>query len=180
MSLDSYLRSKEALLAQTDAKTWVGALFENNTLELFKKEIGASNYFWSFPSQGLVTRKRKIDELDAELKTQEKRLKEFNAAWQTSEVGREESAERDKTLATLATAESEHQSLIAELQLYKDNDPEVLAKKVKLAEVAKSAAIRWTDNIHTLISFARDKYGVERGQLLASAELEEGDLEDIE
>ncbi|KXS12464.1 meiotic nuclear division protein 1 [Gonapodya prolifera JEL478] len=144
------------------------------------EKIGASNYFWSFPSQVLATRKRKIDDFESELGTHEKRLKELEASIEAAQVGREDTEERKEALRMLTEAQSESNSLLVELRLYKDNDPEVLAKKVKLTAIAKSSAIRWTDNIHTVLSFASRKFGVAKEALLAASEIEEKDILDVE
>ncbi|CAG8776908.1 15303_t:CDS:2, partial [Acaulospora colombiana] len=86
-------------------------------------KIGTSNYYWSFPSSALQSRRIKIEELTEEIK----KLKEKNADLQSNiekaSDGREESADRASLLKELAETESKRANHKKELDHYREHDP---------------------------------------------------------
>ncbi|XP_068961679.1 meiotic nuclear division protein 1 homolog [Petaurus breviceps papuanus] len=104
------------------------------------ERIGTSNYFWAFPSKALHARKRKLETLSTQ----------------------EERASLSKNLASLR---QQKEQLKAELEKYKDCDPEVVEEMRQATKVAKDAANRWTDNIFTIKSWAKRKFGFEESKI---------------
>ncbi|ORX97534.1 meiotic nuclear division protein 1 [Basidiobolus meristosporus CBS 931.73] len=128
------------------------------------EKIGTSNYFWSFPSTALQSRKRKIDDLTDELQSLTKKHEELQKGIEEASAGRENSDDRGEKLAKLAEAESLKESNLKELQKFRDCDPALLETKAKAADVAKEAANRWTENIFILQSYCCNKFNIERSE----------------
>ncbi|KAJ1908822.1 Meiotic nuclear division protein 1, partial [Tieghemiomyces parasiticus] len=122
------------------------------------EKIGTSNYFWSFPSAALNSRKRKVDDLEAELEQLTKRNEEIKKSIATAQDGREDTDSRTELLATLAELEQRNEEDKLELQKFRECDPVLLQAKDKASAVAKDAANRWTDNIFTVQAYCRDKF----------------------
>jgi len=72
--------------------------------------------------------------------------------------GREETEERQAALAELNDLKSKKSALEAEIQKYKDNDPEVLDKMKEEIATAVDSANRWTDNVFAIHSWIKRKF----------------------
>lgn len=48
---------------------------------------------------------------------------------------------------------------------FSDADPEVIAQMTKKAKTMKEGANTWTDNINSLKTYSRDKFGIEESAL---------------
>ncbi|KAL1916795.1 uncharacterized protein VTP21DRAFT_5499 [Calcarisporiella thermophila] len=128
------------------------------------EKIGTSNYYWSFPSTALQTRKVKIEQLKQELEREQLRSKELQETIEKATQGREESEDRVQKLEELAQAESLRRRNLDELKEYKDNDPTLWEAKEKAAQIAKEGANRWTENVWTLQSYCFNKFNMERSR----------------
>ncbi|RIA86348.1 meiotic nuclear division protein 1 [Glomus cerebriforme] len=125
-------------------------------------KIGTSNYFWSFPSSALQSRRTKIEVLTQELQ----KLKEKNAELQSNigvaYGGREESDDRAvllKKVAELETTNKKHQENLAR---FRECDPTLLEAKENHANIALECGNRWTENIFILQSYCSNKFNIER------------------
>lgn len=123
--------------------------------------IGTSNYFWAFPSKASQVRKRKIQDLAKALEESEKKRVSLEKTVAKSTVGKEESDDRTQLLQTLAEKESENSRLDAELERYRECDPEVLEGMKAETLVAKEATNRWTDNVFSIKSWCKRKFSLE-------------------
>ena len=72
--------------------------------------------------------------------------------------GREESDERTELLEELTSLKEKKASLEAEIQKYKDSDPELIETLKKEIELSKQSANRWTENIFSLHSWIQKKF----------------------
>ncbi|XP_039240592.1 meiotic nuclear division protein 1 homolog isoform X3 [Pipra filicauda] len=102
--------------------------------------IGTSNYFWAFPSKALHARKRKLEELESQ-------------------------AERSALMEELAALRQKKEQLKAEIDKYRECDPDVVEEMRQTNKVAKEAANRWTDNIFSIKSWAKRKFGFEESRI---------------
>ncbi|KAJ1981768.1 Meiotic nuclear division protein 1 [Dimargaris xerosporica] len=125
------------------------------------EKIGTSNYFWSFPSAALKSRKRKIDDLEANLQQLVQKNEELQASIAAATDGREETDERAELLKQLSEIENKHTANKQELDKFRECDPVLLQAKERAANKAKDAANRWTDNIFILQSYCVNKFGVD-------------------
>ncbi|XP_038059612.1 meiotic nuclear division protein 1 homolog [Patiria miniata] len=123
--------------------------------------IGTSNYFWAFPSKASNARKRKISDLSGTLDESEKKRAATKKLIAKATVGKEDTDDRTELLSTLAEQEQENSRLKAELEKYRECDPEVLEEVKKQTLVARDAANRWTDNVFTIKSWCKKKFSME-------------------
>jgi FtsZ-binding cell division protein ZapB len=128
--------------------------------EVNSDKIGTSVYFWSFPSETANKKQNQINSLTTEIEILKSRLSVLQKETEEASRGREESAERTKQLEQLAKLKEENAKLKAELQVYAENDPELIEAFKHDAKVAIEAANRWTENIFSLKSYICNKYGI--------------------
>ncbi|KAH0616045.1 hypothetical protein JD844_026836 [Phrynosoma platyrhinos] len=102
--------------------------------------IGTSNYFWAFPSKALHARRRKLEELQTQ-------------------------AERAALTKELTALRQKKDQLKAEIDKYKECDPDVVEEIREANKIAKEAANRWTDNIFAVKSWAKRKFGFEDSKI---------------
>ncbi|RUP50982.1 meiotic nuclear division protein 1 [Jimgerdemannia flammicorona] len=158
--LEKIAPKKKGIVTQS-VKEVLQSLVDDNLVTTDK--IGTSNYFWSFPSTALQTRKCKIDALTDEITKLKSRNAELEQAIQDASGGREETNDRAALLKELAEAESRKKGNLEELQRYRECDPTLLeAKAEKAAKVAKEAANRWTENIFVIQSYCVKNFGMQR------------------
>ncbi|KAJ3086179.1 Meiotic nuclear division protein 1 [Quaeritorhiza haematococci] len=148
---------QKGIVAQT-VKEVLDGLVADNLVSLEK--IGTSNYYWSFPSTGLITRQAKLEELESEAAKLKAKKAELEAGIAKAQAGREESDERNQLLQELAKSEQLKKVNVAELQKYRDCDPMVLEMKAKAASDAKDAANRWTENIFNVQSYCSKNFNM--------------------
>ncbi|XP_078595274.1 meiotic nuclear division protein 1 homolog [Branchiostoma floridae x Branchiostoma japonicum] len=129
------------------------------------ERIGTSNYFWAFPSKAVHTRKRKIDDLQKQLGESERKRKATDESISKAKVGREDSESREKILKELKEKKTQCEKLTVQIEHYKECDPEVLEAKWQETQVAKDAANRWTDNVFSIKSWCKRKFGFEESVL---------------
>ncbi|KAI8813481.1 meiotic nuclear division protein 1 [Cladochytrium replicatum] len=124
------------------------------------EKIGVSNYYWSFPSTAYQTRKRKIDELESDIRKLREKKTEVDATIQREKASREGSDNREALLEELKNAQATNRELVDELRKYQDNDPALLVAKTKAANIAKEAANRWTENIFAVQSYVSNNFNI--------------------
>ena len=124
-------------------------------------KIGTSNYFWSFPSAAIQTKKNKLSELEAKLQKETERKTKLTQSIEESKSGREDSQERAELLQKLKEQQALSKELNQELKKYQDNDPVAYKEKVKSVAIAKEAANRWTENIWEIKSYCINNFGME-------------------
>lgn len=123
--------------------------------------IGTSNYFWAFPSKASNQRKRKSKDLQEQLSESERKRQSMEEQVQTASVGREESDERNGLLKSLQERQSLKKRLVNELSQYKDCDPATITNIREQTRVAVDATNRWTDNVFSVKSWCKNKFGLE-------------------
>ncbi|KND04491.1 uncharacterized protein SPPG_00219 [Spizellomyces punctatus DAOM BR117] len=156
------LASKSKGIVIQSIKEVLDSLVSDNIVTVEK--IGTSNYYWSFPSTAVQTRKRKIDELEDEVNKLQEKRNELQLSISEAQGGREKTDERIVLLSQLAEAESLRKEHLAELERFRDCDPALLEAKEKATRVAKDAANRWTDNIFALQSYCSRTFNISSQQ----------------
>lgn len=150
------LGTKAGVVTQT-IKDVVQSLIDDNMVELEK--IGASNYYWSFPSKTLCLKRNRIDAARAGVTAAEKSITDLEFTIASLSAGRSDSDDRLARLNRLAELEAESVKLASQIAVHKENDPEILKVLEKKLRIAKQAADRWTDNVWTLKTFAVREMG---------------------
>ncbi|CAD7696208.1 unnamed protein product [Ostreobium quekettii] len=122
-----------------------------------QEKIGASNYFWAFPSEATVKVESEVADLTqriASLKVQRTAVEE---AIEQEKKGREASEVRTSMLSHMQNIQENLRKLESERQKYADNDPKRFSAIKEAREVAKEAANRWLDNLHALHNWCRSQ-----------------------
>ncbi|XP_069711832.1 meiotic nuclear division protein 1 homolog isoform X2 [Phaenicophaeus curvirostris] len=127
--------------------------------------IGTSNYFWAFPSKALHSRKRKLAELESQFAENSQKKEALQKSIEKSKVGRENTAERAALMEELSAFRQKKEQLKAEIEKYKECDPGVVEEMRQTNKIAKEAANRWTDNIFSIKSWAKRKFGFEESRI---------------
>ncbi|NXT47270.1 MND1 protein, partial [Pluvianellus socialis] len=127
--------------------------------------IGTSNYFWAFPSKALHARKRKLEELESQFAEGSQKKEALQKSIEKSKIGREDTAERAALIEELAALRQKKEQLKAEIDKYRECDPDVVEEMRRTNKVAKEAANRWTDNIFSIKSWAKRKFGFEESRI---------------
>ncbi|XP_055061441.1 meiotic nuclear division protein 1 homolog [Misgurnus anguillicaudatus] len=139
------------------------SLVDDNLVDT--ERVGTSNYYWAFPSKALHARKRKLEELEKQCEEGKQRKIALQQAVGKAKVGREISEEREALLKKLVALKDQRDQLKADLEKYKECDPEVV-KEIRNSNVAaKEAVSRWTDNVFAIKSWAKRKFGFEDSSL---------------
>ncbi|KAI8917562.1 meiotic nuclear division protein 1 [Powellomyces hirtus] len=152
------IASKQKGIVVQSIKEVLDSLVSDNIVTVEK--IGTSNYYWSFPSTAVQNRKRRIAELGEELANVEAKRQELDSALAQRKNGREETEERIALMERLKEAEAINRNLLAELEMFKDSDPVLVAAKENAIVLAKNAVNRWTENIFALQSYCSQTFGI--------------------
>ncbi|KAM9330447.1 meiotic nuclear division protein 1 homolog [Gastrophryne carolinensis] len=129
------------------------------------ERIGTSNYFWAFPSKALHARKRKLEALESQMKEANQKKKSLEQSVEKAKVGRQDTEERSALTQELSLLRQQRDQLKVELEKYKECDPDVIEEIRQANKVAKDAANRWTDNIFSVKSWAKKKFGFEESRI---------------
>lgn len=128
------------------------------------EKIGSSNYFWSYPSAAIQTKRNKVEALEQAIAELEKKNASLDQEIANALASREPSDMRTEILTQLEQQQQLQEKNDAELLRYRECDPAVLRAKAKVAQIAKDAANRWTDNVFAIQSHCVDKFGIEKNE----------------
>ncbi|XP_011279916.2 meiotic nuclear division protein 1 homolog isoform X2 [Felis catus] len=129
------------------------------------ERIGTSNYYWAFPSKALHARKRKLEVLESQLSEGNQKHANLQKSIEKAKVGRHETEERTMLAKELSSLRDQREQLKAEVEEYRECDPQVVEEIRQANQVAKEAANRWTDNIFAIKSWAKRKFGLEENKI---------------
>ncbi|KAK7878152.1 hypothetical protein WMY93_031198 [Mugilogobius chulae] len=139
------------------------SLVDDNMVDC--ERVGTSNYYWSFPSKALNTRKHKLDELKRQISDSKQRKESLQKAVDAAKVGREDTNKRSTLLKELEGLREQRAQLQAELDKYRECDPEVVEEMKKSNVVAKEAVSRWTDNVFAIKSWTKKKFSFDESHI---------------
>ncbi|XP_013378353.1 PREDICTED: meiotic nuclear division protein 1 homolog isoform X4 [Chinchilla lanigera] len=108
------------------------------------ERIGTSNYYWAFPSKALHARKRKLEALESQLSEGSQKHANLQKSIEKAKIGRHETEERTMLAKELSSLRDQREQLKAEVEKYKECDPQVVEEMRQANKVAKEAANRWT------------------------------------
>ncbi|XP_068445545.1 meiotic nuclear division protein 1 homolog [Clinocottus analis] len=139
------------------------SLVDDNMVDC--ERVGTSNYYWAFPSKALNTRKHKLEELQSQISDAKQRKKSVQKAVEKMKVGRQDTKERSALLKELQALREDRTQLQAELNKYRECDPEVIEDMRKSNVVAKEAVSRWTDNVFAIKSWTKKKFSFDDSRI---------------
>uniref|UniRef100_A0A3B4YIN3 Meiotic nuclear division protein 1 homolog n=1 Tax=Seriola lalandi dorsalis TaxID=1841481 RepID=A0A3B4YIN3_SERLL len=100
------------------------SLVDDNMVDC--ERVGTSNYYWAFPSKALNARKHKLDELEKQISEAKLRKVSLQKLVEKAKVGRQDTKERSSLLKELQALREERTGQQAELEKYRECDPEVV------------------------------------------------------
>merc|ERR1712150_259116 len=115
----------------------------------------------SFPSQAAQVRKRKLEGLEKEINVLKKRKMSNGAAIEAAKEDRSEGGDRKTLLEELDVKEKMLKAITSEVLKYKECDPDLLEVKKTEINSCKEAINRWTDNIFSVQSWCKSKFGID-------------------
>jgi Fe2+ or Zn2+ uptake regulation protein len=157
------LAPKEKGITFQSVKEVVQALVDDNLVD--SEKIGSSIYFWAFPSKAFNARNHKILELKAKVTDARNKLRGLEAEVKANQVEDTEAQEREAQALLLKDLQAKRDDLRLQVDRFKDCDPRVLAQMKGELTVARDAANRWTDNVHTIKSWCKNKFALEEAQI---------------
>uniref|UniRef100_M3Y4N1 Meiotic nuclear division protein 1 homolog n=1 Tax=Mustela putorius furo TaxID=9669 RepID=M3Y4N1_MUSPF len=125
------------------------------------ERIGTSNYYWAFPSKALLARKCKLEVLESQVSEGNQKHTNLQKSIEKAKIGLHET-EESKELSSLR---DQREQLKAEVEEYKECDPQVVEDIRQANKIAKEAANRWTDNIFSIKSWAKRKFGFKENKI---------------
>uniref|UniRef100_A0A3B5LSR3 Meiotic nuclear division protein 1 homolog n=1 Tax=Xiphophorus couchianus TaxID=32473 RepID=A0A3B5LSR3_9TELE len=151
------------LSAPMTVKEVLQSLVDDNMVDC--ERIGTSNYYWAFPSKALHARKHKLEELKKQASDAKQRKVSVEKTVEKSKVGREGTKERSSLLKQLQSLREERTNLQAELEKYRECDPDVIKAMRESNVVAKEAVSRWTDNVFAIKSWTKKKFSFDDSRI---------------
>lgn len=139
------------------------SLVDDNMVD--SERVGTSNYYWAFPSKALHARKCKLQDLEKLHGEAKQRKASVQQAVERAKVGRQGTTERESLLKQLQCLREEQAQLQAELEKYRECDPQVIEEMRKSNNTAKQAVDRWTDNIFSIKSWAKRKFSLDDSRI---------------
>lgn len=157
------LAPKEKSITAMSVKEVLQSLVDDGMVDC--ERIGTSNYYWAFPSKALHARKRKLETLTSQLSEGSQRHANLQKSIEKARIGRQETEERAMLAKELSSFRDQRDQLKAEVEKYRECDPQVVEEIRQANKVAKEAANRWTDNIFAIKSWAKRKFGFEESKI---------------
>lgn len=143
------------------------------------EKIGTSNYFWSFPSTALQIRKNQLEAIQTELAKLQSTQSDLESQIAKASAGRQENQERLDLIQRLASIEASHRKNRAELDAFKENDPDAFEAKKAEVQLLREGINRWTDNIFSLQTFCSNQFNISRSDFSSQFGISE-DLDYVE
>jgi len=128
-------------------------------------KIGTSVYYWSFPSKTASIRKQKLELLQKKIEETKKRKLNTDTKLDAAKADRKDEDGLNSLLEQLKQAQEINKSLKPKLKQYEELDPDALVALKTEAEMAKTSANRWTDNIDNIKSWCKNKFFMEESVL---------------
>ncbi|KAG8905079.1 hypothetical protein FRB99_000727 [Tulasnella sp. 403] len=124
-------------------------------------KIGTSNFFWSFPSARGVMLNTKVDNLKSTITSLKSSVADLERSIAEENAERVMTSERQAALDQHAQLQARLTALNREREQYGASDPIQINAKRRAVELAREAAVRYTDNTLAVISHLRNTHGVD-------------------
>ena len=127
---------------------------------VLQDKIGNQNFFWCFPSEAYNRRKVQEANLNKEIEQYTNEIQQLEQEIAQLSPGREDSDERTQLDNEIAQFEEKIATIHRESSKYEKMNPEAIKQAQRQSGIALDAANRWTDNIFTIKSWSRKKFGI--------------------
>ncbi|XP_056658757.1 meiotic nuclear division protein 1 homolog isoform X3 [Monodelphis domestica] len=139
---------KEKGITAMSVKEVLQSLVDDGMVD--SERIGTSNYFWAFPSKALHAKKRKLETLSAQFSEGNQKKENLQQSINQAKIGRQDTEERTVLSKELTSLRQRKEQLKAELEKYKECDPDVVEE---------------IHNIFAIKSWAKKKFGFEESKI---------------
>ncbi|PLW43150.1 hypothetical protein PCASD_08044 [Puccinia coronata f. sp. avenae] len=135
------------------------------------EKVGTVNLFWSFSSEASLATSRALTQLRTERDRLESENAELQKALQKSAADRLVNEERENNLREIKVLRQDISDMKSKLKMHSNNDPEILAEKMRLCQLYKNGAEVWTENLSMMMSYCRNEYQLDREKFCSQFEL---------
>jgi Fe2+ or Zn2+ uptake regulation protein len=122
------------------------------------EKIGTSLYYWSLPSKALKKREQMVQKAEQELAAEQSRNVELTQRLESSSNTVDDEEKRSELENRLEELLREKESLLKELDMYKENDPAAYDHMKEGVVICKKACNRWIENIFSVKSWLKNKF----------------------
>jgi chromosome segregation ATPase len=158
-------------VSSIQVKDFVQAMLDENEIKVEK--IGSGNWYWSFPGEETARREQALAQAQAEHDKAAAALAEAKASVNEATRACEEQAadeegegeSRTEMLERHTVLKKEVEEMGCELAKYVDSDPVELEIQNERASTMRAKSEAYSDQIHSLADWIRDKAGVDRETL---------------
>jgi hypothetical protein len=172
-----------ASISSIQVKEFVQAMLDENEIKVEK--IGTGNWYWSFPSEEKLQKEEMLAQANAEHSKAVDAVSDVKqsigeAAKAREDIEMEDGDSRQEILGRYETLKKEVMKLDQELSKYADIDPVELKLQKERAKQMRQQSELYSDQIHNLADWIRDKAGVDRVTLTSMKKNWYGDQFDEE
>jgi hypothetical protein len=136
-------------------------------------KIGSGKFFWCFPADAYNRRSVARMNLESDIAQSESEIAQIEHEIAALHPGREDSTERQALDSEIADLERNLAHIKREAAVYEKMNPEAVKKAQRQAEIAFTAANRWTDNIFTLKAWCLKQFNMRSSDFDRQFELDE-------
>ncbi|KAI5188538.1 hypothetical protein NECID01_0151 [Nematocida sp. AWRm77] len=173
--LEKIAPKEKGIVAQS-VKDVVEILLAENKIK--EDKIGATKYYWSFPSDITKEIKNKHAKLQSDAARFQDRVKHFKESVAVLKANREGSEERTQQLLDLKAKQEKLKEIDAQLAVYEENNPEYINSVREEVEALREETNITTEHIFILTNYLCNQYGMERKEFMKSFSIPE-DMEDV-
>ncbi|XP_039304196.1 meiotic nuclear division protein 1 homolog [Solenopsis invicta] len=124
------------------------------------EKIGTSTYFWRFPGENITATERRIANMSKKIVEAEFNLEKLKKEIQKEKELKNDTEEKRTILKEVEQLRKEEQEIKKQISKFSSVDPEVVAEMVEKVQRYKDVANIWTDNIFSLQSWCKNKFGI--------------------
>jgi hypothetical protein len=155
------LASKSGVV-QNSVKDVLAMLTDDQLVDMDK--IGATNYFWSFPSKETAARKAKLRGLKHKTHTLTTNIAQLHQHQADLLKDRPVSQARSARLHQLEDTIKRRKELQDKLAVVKDNDPAKARQLEDAVKRAKQGVERWVNNAWAIVDWLKKSHGLNKQQ----------------
>ncbi|XP_011705594.1 PREDICTED: meiotic nuclear division protein 1 homolog [Wasmannia auropunctata] len=154
---------KEKNIVIQSVKDVLQALVDDGLVR--SEKIGTSTYFWRFPGENITATERRIADTSKKLVETEFKLEKLKEEIQKEKELKNDSEERRTLLEEVEKLRKEEQEIKKQIAKFSGVDPEVITEMVEKTQRYKDATNIWTDNIFSIQSWCKNKFGISEQDL---------------
>ncbi|XP_015182578.1 PREDICTED: meiotic nuclear division protein 1 homolog [Polistes dominula] len=153
---------EKGIVAQT-VKDVLQTLVDDGLVRTDK--IGTSVYFWTFPGENITAVESRIAYATKRIVEAEFKLQKLKEECIKEQAGREDTEERRNLLQQIQLLKEKENELKSQIAKLSEVDPEVIEQMAKRAQMFKEGTNVWTDNIFSIQSWCKQKFGIAEADL---------------